>query len=127
MSAPRRRRRAPRAVMNEDVVNENKKAGSSIMISSFLAIIAAVFMSDGWIDQGTVFYNLLVSMRIQFFGDDNPMCLQFKSECNYIIDIPTKYIILILLAMAAYGLLVYLEIAPFRWRKRTTGAVSDAD
>jgi len=108
-------------------VNENKKAGSAIMISSFLAIIAAVFMSDGWINQGTGFYNLLVVMRIQFFGDDNTMCLKYKSECNYSIDFPTKYMILILLAIAAYGLTVYLEIFPFRWRKRTTGAVRDAD
>lgn len=58
-------------------------------------------------------------MRVQLFQDGESgvsfMCAQYPENCNYFVDVPTKYVVLLFLTIAAYGFTIYLDIFPVPW------------
>lgn len=102
----------------EKPMNENQKYGVITMIVSFLLILLSLMISDGWKPQLDYLENLMNLMRIQFFFKETTYIGSFSFD-NYLIDISTKYVVLIFMSTAAYGLTTYLGITPAftPWKK----------
>lgn len=106
-------------------MNENQKYGVVTIIVSFLLILLALMISEGWNLQLDYLENLMNNLRIELIEhkneDYNPNS-SFSSMYAYLIDWPTKYVILALLTSASYGLTTYLGITPtFTQWKKTKG------
>ena len=106
---------------------DGRKAGAAIMIIAVLLVIAAIILSNGWIDQATIIFNVLSVIRIQYLSNYDAETCTIYHQCSYDIDFPAKYLILFFLVVAAYGLSVYLGIFPAPWHKRTMHAAKSAD
>lgn len=102
----------------EKPMDENQKYGVVTMIVSFLLILLALMISEGWTPQLDYLENLMNLLKIQFFFKETTYMGSFSFD-NYLIDISTKYVVLILLSTAAYGLTTYLGITPafMPWKK----------
>jgi len=122
-------------VMNKNahgvILNANQKYGIAIIILSILMMILALFISDGWMNALDFQENLMQYLKIERIsirsecpstGIDliDKFNLQTGALCNhYLLDIPTKYIVLAFMSTAAYGLAIYLGITPafMPWKK----------
>lgn len=89
----------------EKIMQENQKFGIITIISSGLLIILAIVISEDWSYRMDLLQNIMSSLRIKLFADAQ----KFN---EYHIDIPTKYVFLISIFAAAYGLTTYLGITP---------------
>ena len=89
-------------------MSENQKYGILTMISSFLLVLLALVLSEGWVPQADYLYNILNLLDIRLFLIGEPD----QRESFYLIDVPTKYIMLAFLSLGAYGFTTYLEITP---------------
>ena len=108
----------------EEIMHECQKFGIATIIGSILVIVIAVMISDGWVFRVDFLQNIMSLLRIQFFEGD------YNSTTNlryYYVDIPTKYVVLVCICVAAYGLTTYLGITPVPKRKmqKADCAVSD--
>lgn len=103
-----------------ELMDENQKYGVIIIISSFLLMLLVLMVSDGWMPEFDYLENLMNMLQIQL--------IQIKTESatallgfdySYLINIPSKYVVLILLSAAAYGFTTYLGITPAirPWKK----------
>jgi len=107
----------------EEQMDENRKFGVIVMVSSFLLIFLVLMISDDWLPQLDYFENLMNTLQLRLIGinipsDSSPLGFRHR----YLIDIPSKYAVLILLTTAAYGFTSYLGITPaIRFWKKTTG------
>lgn len=103
-------------------MDENQKYGVVTMIISLLFILLALMISNSWSPQLGLLDNLMNSLRIQLFLEETLRYTMFD-ELHlldiYLIDVPTKYVILTFMSTAAYGLTTYLSITPaFKpWKK----------
>ena len=112
----------------EKPMDENQKYGVVTMIVSFLLILLALMISEGWRPQLDYLENLMNLLEIKQLGYTTVNPATYNSTFNpdsheyvYLIDISTKYVVLILLSTAAYGLTTYLGITPAftPWKKST--------
>ncbi len=105
----------------EKSMDENQKYGVVTMISSFLLTLLALMISEGWEPRMDYLENLMNSLRIELIEIENknykPADL-LSYPYYHLIYWPSKYVVLALLAVGAYGLTTYLGITPaFRpWR-----------
>lgn len=112
----------------EKPMNENQKYGVITMIVSFLLILLSLMISEGWRPQLDYLENLMNLLEIKQLGHTtvNPATYDRilnpdSHEYVYLIDIPTKYVVLIFMSTASYGLTTYLGITPaFKPWKKTT-------
>ena len=117
--------------MSETIMNANQKYGIAIIILSILLLILALVISDGWTNRFDFLENLMLFLKVELIsietectstGSDllDKLRESFKTPCyRYLIDIPTKYVVLAFMSTAAYGLTTYLSITPafMPWKK----------
>lgn len=103
----------------EKLMNENQKYGVVTMIVSFLLILLVLMISDGWVPQLDYLENLMNNLNIQRIWfhtdavwDSKSMSYLHPESYDYLIDVSSKYVVLALLAIGAYGFTTYLEITP---------------
>ncbi len=94
-------------------MDENQKYGVATMIVSFLLILLALMISDGWNPRLDYLENLMNTLQVHLFQKDTKPYIGFMGiHYSYLIDIPTKYVVLFFMSTAAYGLTTYLGITP---------------
>lgn len=106
----------------EKSMDENQKYGVIAMISSFILILLVLMISEGWIPQMDYLENLMNNLQIQRIEikTQNAYALSGDGfDYSYLINIPSKYVVLILLTTAAYGFTTYIGItqAIRPWKK----------
>ena len=109
-------------------MNANQKYGVIVMLSSFLLILLVLMISDGWRPELDFLENLMNTLRVQLieFKTEHPIdpyvYLDLGYSYSYLINMPSKYIALILLSTGAYGFTTYLRITPAirPWEKATS-------
>lgn len=87
----------------------DEKFGLLVVMGAFLLALLAMLVSDGWVSHLDVLNNLMLTMRLRFIESDTPS--------TYLIDIPTKYCVLVSAFLAAYGIAVYAGLLPVRSSK----------
>lgn len=95
------------------LMNEDQKYGVVTMISSFLLILLVLMISEGWNPQMDYLENLLNSLHIELIELQNENYRPgefFSSPYYHLIFWPSKYVVLALLTVGAYGLTTYLGI-----------------
>lgn len=104
----------------EEIMQERQKFGIVAIVGSALVIILAIMISDDWVYRFDFLQNLMSSLRIKLFADED----KYNA---YFIDVPTKYIVLACICTAAYGLTTYLGITPVPKMKaqKTDGTGTD--
>jgi vacuolar-type H+-ATPase subunit H len=101
-------------------MNQNQKYGVVTMIMSFFLILLVLMISDGWVQQLDYLENLMNNLKIEkFLVETKDVSATFGYDLYYLIDVPTKYVVLCLLAIAAYGFTTYIGIttAVRPWKK----------
>ncbi len=104
-------------------MDENQKYGVVTMLVSFLLILLALMISEGWSPQLDYLENFMHLLKIQMIEmkTENAGSI-YGLDHSYLIDMQSKYVVLTLLSTAAYGLTTYLGVTPaFRPRKKITG------
>ena len=94
-------------------MNDDQKYGVVTMISSFLLILLVLMISEGWNPQMDYLENLLNSLHIELIQLQNENYKPgefFSSPYYHLIFWPSKYVVLALLTVGAYGLTTYLGI-----------------
>jgi hypothetical protein len=93
-------------------MKQEEKFGILLMIVAALTALVAIAVSDGWIPRMDALQNVMLTLRLRFLVDgDSPY-----SPAT--IDLPTKYVLLFLITVAAYGFTTYLGITPAMTKKR---------
>lgn len=95
------------------LMNEDQKYGVVTMIASFLLILLVLMISEGWNPQMDYLENLLNSLHIELIQLQNENYKPgefFSSPYYHLIFWPSKYVVLALLTVGAYGLTTYLGI-----------------
>lgn len=87
----------------EETMQDSQKFGVVTIIGSALTIVFAIVISDNWSHRLDFLQNLMSTLRVKLFLDESNA---------YLIDMPTKYIVLFCICIAAYGLTTYLGITP---------------
>lgn len=87
-----------------------EKFGVVLLIVVALAGLVAIAISDGWDPHMDALQNIMLTLRFRLLAESNSPYSQAE------IDLPTKYVLLVLVAMAAYGYTTYLGITP-AWKK----------
>ncbi|MBW7831838.1 MAG: hypothetical protein H3C29_01345 [Simplicispira suum] len=105
----------------EPIMQENQKFGIAAIIGAGLVILLAVVISDDWVYRFDFLQNLMSSLRIKLFVNEERW-----NDITYYIDIPTKYVVLTCICAAAYGLTTYLGITPVP-RKRPQSSQNASD
>ena len=85
----------------------NEKFGVAVVLVCGLLILFALMISEPWVERFDFIPNLMVALQIQLFPD-NESCNY--NGCSFTIDFHTKYAVLSLLALAAYGFTTYLGV-----------------
>lgn len=95
-------------VKKESFMRDNEKFGLFVIILSALASLLALVISSNWNDQFDLLQNLMSHLDVEF--------IENSDGDGHVIDVPTKYIILVCAFVAAYGLTILLGIlhAPIR-------------
>ena len=95
-------------------MKENEKFGLVAVIISFLLALLSLMMSANWAYTLDLLSNLMITLQIQLFADED-------KRGEFLIDFPTKYLVLACISSAAYGVTTYLGITPVPWRKNARG------
>ena len=86
-------------------MERHEKFGLVTIISSFLLATLALMISSHWIVNLDFLNNLMATLSIEFFADE-------QQRDKFLIDVPTKYVLLACLFVASYGVTTYLGITP---------------
>jgi len=103
---------------NEEHMKENQKFGITAVVCSLLFLVLTVVVSNGWVYRFDLLHNLMSSLRINFFVEND--CVEGGFfPCTYLVNFPTKYAAAACLCGAAYGFTTYLGITspPKAFRK----------
>lgn len=92
----------------EGVMRYEQKFGVILVVASAVGVMLSLMVSRDWSTQLDVLQNVMLTLRIAFIEDDGPS--SFRQ--SYMVDIPTKFVLLGFVCVAAYGLLTYLGIVP---------------
>ncbi len=101
-------------------MKDNEKCGLAVIITSFLLVLLSLTLSDGWFYKLDLLGNLMSELKIRFLVDED-------HYGKFLIDFPTKYLVLIFISMAAYGVTTYLGITPALWKKKIKDRQEFAD
>lgn len=94
-------------------MDEDQQYGVVAMITSCLLILLVLMISEGWNPQMDYLENLLNTLRIELIQleNENYRPGEWLSLPYYhLIYWPSKYVVLVLLTVSAYGLTTYLGI-----------------
>src|SRR5262245_31555647 len=93
-----------------------KKYGVMVMVVSVLLTLFALMLSDGWIRSLGFFQALMNTLEIRLIEYTDEMLRE-----RHLIEVDTKYVVLVLLTFASYGFTTYLGITPAYspWKKDT--------
>ncbi|OQW68499.1 MAG: hypothetical protein BVN35_19890 [Proteobacteria bacterium ST_bin11] len=97
-----------RGLKHEDLMKENQKFGIVTVICSILLMLFVVMISEDWLYRVDFLQNLMTSLKIKLFAEDD--CT--GSYCSYVVNLPTKYVVLACLGSSSYGFTTYLGITP---------------
>lgn len=100
-------------VKGGEIMDEDQKYGVVTMIIAFLLILLVLMISEGWNPQMDYLENMLNSLHIELIELQNKDYRPgefFSSPYYHLIYWPSKYVILALLSVGAYGLTTYLGI-----------------
>lgn len=92
----------------------NKKVGIVLMVASPLFAIFSFFISDA--EDSVIYHNGYFNslfngwLRVRFFQSQVMGVGEYISHTEYLIDIPTKFVLLLCLAIFALGLLYFLKV-----------------
>lgn len=101
---------ARRITINGGTMKHAEKFGILLMIGALLLGLLAIAISENWNPRFDAVQNLMMTLKIRLFPEgDSPYS-------SAMIDIHTKYVLLGLIAVAAYGFTTYLAITP-AWKK----------
>jgi hypothetical protein len=92
-------------------MKREEKFGILLMIFCALAGLGVIAISDGWVPRFDALQNIMLTLRFR---------LLLEGESIYssaTIDVPTKYILLSLICVSAYGFTTYLGITPVAMKK----------
>lgn len=95
-----------------------EKFGIVVVIVCGLLILFVLMISEPWVERLDFIQNLMTFLKIQLFPDEG--CHIVGYGCTFTVDFPTKYAVLSLLALAAYGFTTYLGITP-ALKKKVSG------
>ena len=87
-----------------------QKFGVMIMVCALLTGVLAVAISEDWNPRFDTLQNILMLLRVKLFPESDTL------YGPKMIDVPTKYVLVLLLAIFAYGFTTYLEITP-AWKQ----------
>ena len=104
-------------VKKERKVKREEKFGILLMIVASLSGLVAIAIADGWVPRFDVVQNLMLTLRFRLLAETDSI----YSPAT--IDFPTKYVILVLIFVVAYGFTTYLSITP-AWKTGKESAVS---
>ena len=112
-------------VKGGEFMDEDQKYGVVTMIFAFLSILLVLMISEGWNPQMDYLENMLNSLHIELIELQNKDYRPgefFSSPYYHLIYWPSKYVVLTLLTVGAYGLTTYLGItgALRPWRNLLT-------
>lgn len=93
-----------------------EKFGILLMIGATLAGLVAIGISDGWLPSMDALQNIMLALRFRLLAESDSI---YSSAA---IDLPTKYVLLLLISVGAYGFTTYMGITP-PWQK--TGSLQD--
>lgn len=103
-------------------MDQIRREGTVLMAAAFVLALALIFMSDGWYVDKSFFWSLSNTMTLYDgypFGCDEmakePTWLnKTEQDCrnSFRLVIPTRYLILLLMAIFIYGLMTMLRITP---------------
>lgn len=96
----------------ELIMQENQKFGIAVIVGAGLVLLLAIVISDDWVYHFDFLQNLMSSLRIKLFVNEERFL-----DIVYYIDIPTKYVVLTCICVAAYGLTTYLGVTPVLRKK----------
>lgn len=94
-------------------MDEDQKYGVVTMIVSFLLILLVLMISEGWNPRMDYLENLLNSLHIELIElqkENYKPGELMGSPYYHLIYWPSKYVVLVLLTVGAYGLTTYLGI-----------------
>ncbi len=101
-------------------MEENQKYGIITIFSSLFLILLTLTISEGWSAHLNYTENIMYLLKIQLIEiQTQTQNSVFGHESYYLIDIDSKYVLLIFTGIAGYGLTTYLGATPaFRpWKK----------
>lgn len=106
----------------EGAMKYEQKFGVVLVVAYALGVMLALMVSRDWAPQLDVLQNVMLTLRIAFIEDEGPS-LYSKS---YMVNVPTKFVLLGFVCLAAYGLLAYLGIAPAFGGKKELAPTTEA-
>ena len=92
-------------------MKDNEKFGLATVIVSFLLVLLSLTLSGGWFYKFDFLGNLMTTLTISFLADED-------NHGKFLIELPTKYLVLAFVSSAAYGVTTYLGITPTPWKKK---------
>jgi len=98
-------------------MGRSEKFGLATVIVSFLLALFFLMISTNWVYNLDFLTNLMLSLKIQLIQDEGYSTLSEK----FLLDFPTKYLILGCMVAAAYGVATYLGITPVPWKEKEKG------
>lgn len=104
----------------DGVMKYEQKFGVVVMLCGILLALFSIAISNDWHARLDALQNILLTLRMQFFKDSEAS----SYASSYMIDIPTKYVLIFFTAMVAYGFTTYLGITP-AWKKAAATPVHD--
>jgi hypothetical protein len=110
---------ARRAKAKGGTMKHEEKFGVLLMIGALLLGLLALSISENWAPRFDALQNLMLTLKIRLFPESS------SSYSPAMIDIYTKYVLLGLVAVAAYGFTTYLGITP-AWKKNAAAANAEA-
>lgn len=95
-------------------MKREEKFGILLMILAALVGLRVIAISDGWAPRFDALQNIMLTLRFRLLVEGDSI----YSPAT--IDLPTKYILLSLICVAAYGFTTYLGITPAAMKKSQT-------
>jgi hypothetical protein len=99
------------------VMKHEEKFGVLLIVVAALAGLVAIAISDGWVPRMDALQNIMLTLRFRLLAETDSI----YSPAT--IDFPTKYVLLALISVAAYGFTTYLGITP-AWKIAEAPTVS---
>jgi len=93
----------------DESMSDDQKYGIATTVISLIMALLAIIISDDWNYNYDFFGNLMTFLDIRLIEYEGSDHLGM-SIIKYVINIPTKYVILIAISFAAYGFTTYLGI-----------------
>lgn len=92
----------------ESTMRYEQKFGVVLVVASILGVVLALMMSRDWVPRLDIVQNIMLTLHIGLIQEDSSSTY----SPTFMVDVPTKFVLLAFFAVAAYGLLAYLGIVP---------------